>query len=389
MKLPMLHGVSNAQFDADTQRLLVRGWFLPRNAYDILEVVGFDGTVLGVAETGFPRPDLLKKYPEYEEANAGWQFCCAFNSFPNDLTIKLRFLKEGVQVITLDKLCESFTAQIADAIQGLKKDFVVLQNTGASIDYAKIRKDFESAGFSVREFQVNERDYQEWLSRIDYHTNYPQYCKVFGSAFSQKNLQHYLSLELLQINASNVLMDVASSISVFPDIAKKYSGIKRVWRQDMEYPKGIHGDKIGSFASAIPLDDCSVDAITLHCSLEHFEGEEDVRFFREGLRLLKPGGRICIIPLYVANELSIITSPSVWADKYKAYAECPQFDRRAKIFIRESTTNKQRQIKLYDVRTLQNDLLEQMGDLFNISIYYFLNHLSFEGCPVFALLLNK
>ncbi len=145
--------------------------------------------------------------------------------------------------------------------------------------------------------------------------------------------------------------------------------------------------RLEAFGSSIPLPGASVDAITLHCSLEHFEGEEDLKFFEEGSRLLKRGGRICVIPLYTANRLCVITSPSVWTDKYKAYAEAPKFDPRAAVYVNEAA--RQRQMKLYDVAVLRSDLLERMGSDYDIKVVYYANHPEVKGCPAFALLLER
>jgi hypothetical protein len=44
--------------------------------------------------------------------------------------------------------------------------------------------------------------------------------------------------------------------------------------------------------------------MSLHCSFEHFEGWSDRDFILEAARVLAPGGRLCIVPLYLAPEYS-------------------------------------------------------------------------------------
>ena len=55
-----------------------------------------------------------------------------------------------------------------------------------------------------------------------------------------------------------------------------------------------------------------MDVITLHNSIEHFENGADAAFIAEAVRLLRPGGRLCVIPLFAADKLSIYSNPSLW-----------------------------------------------------------------------------
>ena len=52
-----------------------------------------------------------------------------------------------------------------------------------------------------------------------------------------------------------------------------------------------------------------MDAVTLHCSVEHFEGNSDMMFYKEMERQLKPGGKIVILPFYMAYEYTIHVDP--------------------------------------------------------------------------------
>jgi SAM-dependent methyltransferase len=64
---------------------------------------------------------------------------------------------------------------------------------------------------------------------------------------------------------------------------------------------------VGSSADAIPLPDASVDFMMLHCTFEHFEGTADTGFVRECARLLRPDGRIIILPLYLNSNFCNVT----------------------------------------------------------------------------------
>ena len=85
--------------------------------------------------------------------------------------------------------------------------------------------------------------------------------------------------------------------------------------QDANPPKplddvGVRSDIkyiTGSICS-IPLRSGTVDAITCHHSFEHFEGNVDVEFMLEALRLLAVGGKIIICPIFITNGYFEITN---------------------------------------------------------------------------------
>ena len=113
---------------------------------------------------------------------------------------------------------------------------------------------------------------------------------------------------LLDFGTGDIYMDVAGSGSPVPEIVAEKFHLVRCWRQDLNDQPGVQGYQIGSNAGAIPLGDASVTKMALHCSIEHFESDLDIRFVREAVRLLEPGGRLCSIPLYMSDVAHILTN---------------------------------------------------------------------------------
>lgn len=268
----------------------------------------------------------------------------------------------------------------------LEKYEHVEENVPIRIHATEIIDGLKKAGFEVVNYRIDQDDYREYLERIDYEKNYPSYLNEFGEHLPSKTVQHYVSYQLLHMNSGAVYVDIASSNSVFSDIAERLCHVK-AYKQDIGYQWGIHGNRIGSFASSVPMPDHSVDYMALHCSLEHFEGNEDFKFFQEAYRLMPVGGKVCIIPLYLADEYIIQTSPSVWLYKYTVYDKAPELDPRAKISINDSIC--QRQSKFLSVDILKEELLEKYSDKFRIQIYYIENCREVKGANPFALLLEK
>jgi len=129
----------------------------------------------------------------------------------------------------------------------------------------------------------------------------------------EKRLEYYVSVRWLDFTRSDVFIDIAAQDCPFASYVHKTFGC-RAYRQDLYYLEpGIHGSDIGGDASNLPLRDGTVTKIALHNSFEHFEGDGDTRFIREAQRVLAPGGKMCIVPLFIA-ETYAEESDAGWVD---------------------------------------------------------------------------
>ena len=118
------------------------------------------------------------------------------------------------------------------------------------------------------------------------------------------------SLDLIRPRATDVIIDIASEWSIFPQTTQRLTGAT-VYRQDLIYPAGVHGQRIGGSAAHMPVPDGFADTLVAHNSYEHFEGNSDSEFIREAWRVLKPGGVACILPLFMTDRFVIISDPLV------------------------------------------------------------------------------
>jgi SAM-dependent methyltransferase len=176
-------------------------------------------------------------------------------------------------------------------------------------DTSFISSELKRAGVIVSEYRHEDERYKEYLSAADYGSAPAFYGERNGIVFEEKSLEHYLSFRLLSLCDSDTYVDIASESSPAPDIARALYGC-RTYRQDLIYDEGVHGDRIGSDATHLPVRDGFATKISLHCSFEHFEGDTDGGFIRECARLLAPGGKACIVPLYLGPVYRNYSDPT-------------------------------------------------------------------------------
>jgi hypothetical protein len=130
----------------------------------------------------------------------------------------------------------------------------------------------------------------------------------------EKQLEYFISEVLLMPDPNDCIIDVGSWFSPYPELIRQKYGCP-VYALDLSYSAGIHGWQIGGDAADMPVPDGFATKMTLHCTFEHFEGSSDTRFVHETARVLKSGGKVVIVPLYIHQRYTIWTDPSLFASK--------------------------------------------------------------------------
>ncbi|RMG62949.1 MAG: class I SAM-dependent methyltransferase [Bacteroidetes bacterium] len=170
--------------------------------------------------------------------------------------------------------------------------------------------DLQNRGIPVKPWVIDAKGYQAYLEAADYPADYYGGGLDPEANFTEKTLEHYVSTLFLDLGPDKVHVDMAACNSPFYEIVRRVFGVRTSYQQDLIYPSGRHGDRIGGWAHELDLPDGSVHAVTLHCSLEHFEGDSDRLFFQKLERVLAPGGRVVILPFYLAHTYTIHVDPA-------------------------------------------------------------------------------
>ena len=178
----------------------------------------------------------------------------------------------------------------------------VLKGMDWPYDPQAVRAQLQQSGVWVESYHVDVTDFKRWCQAANYSDSYYR-----GSpARTEKLLEHYLSLQFLPpITPQSVIIDVACAGSPFASVVQRLYGCT-VYRQDLVYPEGIHRaldgiEEMGGNAAFMPVADSFASGLVSHCAFEMLRGDNDSLFIQEAARVLQPGGRLVIIPLYLSS----------------------------------------------------------------------------------------
>lgn len=173
-------------------------------------------------------------------------------------------------------------------------------------DADAIAADFRERGVEVVPYVVDGEKVAAYRAAAGYHRFARYYDR---EPPPEKVLEHFMARDLLGLVAGETYVDVAAGDSPVAGIYRELDRVEAM-RVDRRFRPGRHGDRWGADVRALPWADGSIDKMALHCSFEHFEGDADIGFVREADRLLAPGGRCCILPLYMNHRFAIQSDPA-------------------------------------------------------------------------------
>jgi hypothetical protein len=178
----------------------------------------------------------------------------------------------------------------------------------SKFDSDELQQRFHDAGITTEAREIDIQDFETWMEENPALVNFYQ---GMGDVRIEKILEHYLSLRCLGIRETDVIIDIAAAGSPFAPVLRQKG--MQAYRLDLTYPPGLRGYEIGSDAGNMPVPEGFAEVLTLHCAFECFQGGSDISFALEAGRVLKKGGRLGIIPLYIDTVHFVKTSP--WCDK--------------------------------------------------------------------------
>ena len=142
-----------------------------------------------------------------------------------------------------------------------------------------------------------------------------------GPVWDEKLLEHWIAAELLglaQYGAQDIYIDIAAGGSPWAKALRSaYAG--QAFAIDLSLDgsdyKGLDYYRVEN-GTCTSFEDASVSGASLQCAFEMFMRDDDVGLIKEFARILKPGGKAIILPLYLHTHYCAYASPRYFGKGY-------------------------------------------------------------------------
>jgi SAM-dependent methyltransferase len=224
-------------------------------------------------------------------------------------------------------------------------------------DLGAIERELAAAGIAVRSFAPSPRAFADFQLAGYFPSDY--HGGTDGEVWDEKLLEHWIAAErlgLMTYSPSDIYVDVAAGSSPWVQALRARHGMVA-----FAVDRSPIGAAFRAFdyyrcedATATSFADASVRGVSLHCAYEMFGGDDDIGLLRELARILQPGGKAVILPLYLHREYCAYSTPEYFGKGY-ADADAVEYVRTDCLGIPSS--------RKYDVSKLRSRILDTLAAL--------------------------
>ena len=220
-----------------------------------------------------------------------------------------------------------------------------------------IEKHLKTHGTQVEDFTPSRQEFklfqnENWFPPT-YHGGHA------SGVWDEKLLEHWVSwlrLGLADYNKDDIFVDVAACASPWAKALRERLGLS-AFAIDLSQASQDYSDlsyyRVEN-ATHTTFADASVRGVSLHCAYEMFMGDDDVRLIAELARILKPGGKAIILPLYMHTHECAYSTPEYYGKGYS--------DSGAKEYVRMDCYGVPSSRK-YDANTLMKRVIAPILDV--------------------------
>lgn len=202
-----------------------------------------------------------------------------------------------------------------------------------SEELAWIEQSLSNLGIRVCDYSPPHEEFfhfkSESLFPVDYHGG------INGGVWDEKLLEHWIAFQRLglkQGRSNDIYVDVAAASSPWAKILRDRFAISAfaidIGEVGSNY-KDLPYYRIEN-ATSTTFDNQAITGASLQCAYEMFMGDDDTNFIKEIARILKPGGKVIILPLYMHTHYCAYSTPEYYGKGYsnsqaKEYVRCDCF----------------------------------------------------------------
>ena len=215
-----------------------------------------------------------------------------------------------------------------------------------------IERGLREAGLNIESFDFRASELEHFRNRFPFPEDY--HGGIEGPVWHEKLFEHFVAYRLGRLRdfdpEQDVYVDVAACESPWAYLLRQagYRAFAIDLDRSARYGHLSYYRRMDATRTLFAAD--SVRTISLQCAFEMFLGDADSRFVDECARILTPGGRAVIVPLYMHTHPCGYSAP---AHFNRGYA-----DPGAKTYIRRNDLDT-RFSRKYSVATLQSRILDR------------------------------
>lgn len=182
-------------------------------------------------------------------------------------------------------------------------------------ELASIEGELTDLGVSIEDYSPSPPAFRSFQEESWFPPDY--YGGKNGRVWNEKHLEHWISSErlgLMGYGQGEVYVDIAASSSPWvhalrnrTDIDAFAIDLNEVGKAYRHFPYYRVED-----ATKTSFTDASVTGASLHCAYEMFMGEHDTQLIHEAARILRPGGKLVILPLYMHTHYCAYATPEYY-----------------------------------------------------------------------------
>lgn len=177
-------------------------------------------------------------------------------------------------------------------------------------ELALVERRLDGLGVACGDYVADEAALAAFKTRMRFPADY--HGGAGGSVYEEKLLEHFVAWDLLCLadqSARWPYVDIASASSPWVSMLRAQGFEAYAMDLAPHPPLARLPYTITADATASPFERASVGSASLQCAYEMFAGDADVRLLAELSRILRPGGRVVISPLYTHVQACYYQSP--------------------------------------------------------------------------------